>query len=225
MIYGAGDGSDSTTAPAPGSFDSTGADAGDGSGSTTAPAPGSLMAPAPGAAVPHRGAGSTAQTVILPLEDRIPQVLDRCSTMARPRPPSEERDGCLAPGRVGAPPSLTDTRSEPLQSVQATRTVQPGNGCACRIALLSSSLKTKAASPIAAAIMPASRRSVASRPRAVATLDGAYGSRTTLAALTSPRPAPADRPDRTGHAPRIHPGNAHLPRLHHHAQAFTGFVT
>ncbi len=119
----------------------------------------------------------------------IPQLLDRCSTMARPRPPSADGDGYPARGRAGPPPSLTDTRSVPSQSVQATRTVQPGNGRACRIALLSSSLRTRAASPIAAATVPASRRSVASCPRAVATLDGAYGSRTTLAALTSPCPA------------------------------------
>ena len=110
--------------------------------------------------------------------------------MARPRPPSAEMEGRSARGRVGPPPSLTDTRSEPPDSVQATRTEQPGNGLACRIALPSNSLKTKAASPIAAAIMPASLRSVASRPRAVATLDGVYGSRTMLAALTSPCPAP-----------------------------------
>jgi hypothetical protein len=40
-----------------------------------------------------------------------------------------------------------------------------------------------------------------------------------------PVPRPIDRPDRTGHAPRFHPGNTHLPRLHHHAQTFINAIT
>src|SRR5215469_12991316 len=140
---------------------------------------------AAGAAALLPGAGSTAHTVTPPSQDRIPQLLHRCSTMARPRPPSEDRDGCPARGRVGPPPSLTDTFSDSFDSVQATRIMRPGSGRACRIALLSSSLITRAASPTAAVSMPDSRRSAVRRQRASATLDGAYGSRTTPDALTS----------------------------------------
>jgi hypothetical protein len=51
--------------------------------------------------------------------------------------------------------------------------------------LLSNSLTTSAASPTAAASMPDSRSSAVRRQRACATLDAAYGSRTTPDALTS----------------------------------------
>jgi len=106
-------------------------------------------------------AGRTAQTVTPPVESWTPQVLARHSTMARPRPPSADGEGCPACGRVGPPPSRTLTVSDPSQSDHATWTWAPGSGLACRMALLSSSLKTSAASPIVAATSPASRRSAA----------------------------------------------------------------
>ncbi len=62
---------------------------------------------------------------------------------------------------------------------------------ACRIALLSSSLITSAASAAGAATIPALRNSARNLPRATPTPAGTNGSTTTLAALTSPRvPAP-----------------------------------
>ena len=65
-----------------------------------------------------------------------------------PRPPIEQR-GLAGRGRVMLPPSLTATSSDRPCSAQATSTRAPGSGLACRTALLSSSLTTRAASPIA----------------------------------------------------------------------------
>ena len=148
----------------------------------------------PGPAPPSRGAGRTAHTVVPRSSARTPQLEHRCSTMPRPRPPMEDSDGRAARGRVALPPSLTMTSTAVAESIQETRMQASGSGRACRIALLSSSLVTRAASATAAAGRPASRNSAPIRPRATATLDGTQGSRTTLAALTSPRaPAPWPR--------------------------------
>ena len=110
--------------------------------------------------------------------------------MASPRPPIEESEGCAFRGRVMLPPSLTATSSDRSRSAQATSTRAPGSGLACRIALVSSSLTTRVASPIAGVTMPASRRWVLICQRAAITLAGAWGSSTTLDVLTSrERPA------------------------------------
>jgi hypothetical protein len=169
------------------------------------------------------GAGRMAQTVTPPVEAWTPQVLARHSTMARPRPPSDDSDGCPAWGWVGPPPSRTDTVSDSSQSAHDTWTMAPGSGLAWRMALLSNSLKTSAASPIAVPSRPASRRSAESCQRAVATLDGAHGSRTTLDVLTSRSPS-RGVPDSAGHAPIIRPGNAHLPLKYHSAQSYRDSV-
>lgn len=112
--------------------------------------------------------------------------------MASPRPPIEESEGGTVRGRVMLPPSLTATSSDPSRSAHATSTRAPGNGLACMIALVSSSLTTTVASPIAVATTPDSRRYVPICERAATTLAGACGSSTTLDALTSrERPAPS----------------------------------
>ena len=96
-----------------------------------------------------------------------------------------------------APPSLTATSSDRSRSAHATSTRAPGSGLACRIALVSSSLTTSVASPIAGETMPAPCRSVLIWLRAAITLAGVCGSSTTLDALTSrARPAQPDRYDR-----------------------------
>ena len=110
-------------------------------------------------------------------------------------------------GRVMAPPSLTATSSDRSRSAHATSTRAPGSGLACRIALVSSSLTTSVASPIAGETMPASCRSVLIWLRAAITLAGVCGSSTTLDALTSrARPAPSD-PVRPLNAQSAHLGN------------------
>jgi len=133
------------------------------------------------------GAASTAQTVIPESSDLTPHCLDRYSTMASPRPPSDERVGWAVVGLVGAPPSLTATSTASASSAHATCTLSPGSGRACRMALLSSSLTTRTASPTAASKMPAAVRSAASRRRTTPTLAGAQGRSTVPAALT-PQP-------------------------------------
>lgn len=135
------------------------------------------------------GAGSTAQTVSPRSSDRTPHVRARCSTMPSPRPPSADTEACAACGRVAPPPSLTEISITPSSSAQVTWSLAPGSGCACRMALLSSSLTTSAASATAASKMPAARSSEVSFRRATATLAGAQGSRTTLDFLTSRAPA------------------------------------
>ena len=146
--------------------------------------------------------------------DREPEVAgqdahrqESCSTMARPRPPIEESDGCAARGRVMLPPSLTATSSDRSRSAQATSTRAPGRGLACMIALVSNSLTTTAASPIAGRTTPASCRWVLICQRAVTTLAGACGSSTTLDVLTSCAPAPGRTRVPPGDAPSAHPGN------------------
>ena len=164
-----------------------------------------------GPASPSRGAGRTAHTLLPRSSARTPQLEARCSTMPRPRPPIEDSDGRDARGRVVLPPSLTTTSTVDGESIQATRIRASGSGRACRIALLRSSLMTRAASATAVAGRPAARRSAAIRPRATATLDGTHGSRTTLAALTSLRAPPRGRdsrlPPASGNAPPAGPGN------------------
>src|SRR5215472_16240929 len=86
------------------------------------------------------------------------------------------------------------------------------------MALPISSLSTSAASPITSPTSPASCRSADSFQRAVATLEGAHGSRTTLDALTSGCPSRGLFCS-AGHAPIIRPGNVHLPLKHHTAQS------
>ena len=140
-----------------------------------------------------RGAGSTAHTVVPEASARTPQLEHRCSTMDSPRPPTADRDGRDACGRVALPPSLTSTSSDAGLSTQAARIRASGSGRACRIALLSSSLSTSAASATHPANRPAPRNSVLIRPRATATLDGTHGRSTTLAALTSSRRPPRGR--------------------------------
>ena len=71
--------------------------------------------------------------------------------MPRPRPPIEDSDGRDARGRVALPPSLTMTSTVDAESIQATRIRASGSGRACRIALLRSSLVTRAASATAVA--------------------------------------------------------------------------
>ena len=78
-------------------------------------------------------------------------------------------------------------------SAHDTRTCDPGSGRACRMALLSNSLTTSAASPIVPGKMPQARSSLRSCPRAVPTLEGTHGSSTTLARLTSMRVPPRGR--------------------------------
>jgi hypothetical protein len=162
-------------------------------------------------AAPSRGAGRTAHTLLPRSSARTPQLEDRCSTMPRPRPPIEDSDGRDARGRVVLPPSLTTTSTVDGEIIQATRIRASGSGRACRIALLRSSLVTRAASATAVAGRPAARSSAAIRPRATATLDGTHGSRTTLAALTSLRAPPRGRdsrlPPASGNAPPAGPGN------------------
>src|SRR5215472_1779621 len=160
---------------------------------------------------PALGAGSTAQTVVPPSLVRTPQLLDKCLTMASPLPPSENRDGRAGCGRVVAPPSLTDTSIHPSMSTQATCSIEPGSGRACRMALLSSSLTTSAASQAAGSTMPASRRSAARCHRAAPTLAGVFGSRTTLDVLTSRAPAPQANLIQDGHAPAPCPENSDQP--------------
>ena len=103
--------------------------------------------PLPGPAPPSRAAGRTAHTVVPRSSARTPQLEHRCSTMPRPRPPMEDSDGREARGRVALPPSLTMTSTEVGAEIQETRIRASGSGRACRIALLSSSLVTRAASP------------------------------------------------------------------------------
>jgi hypothetical protein len=146
--------------------------------------------------VPARGEGSagtatTAQTVSPVSSALTPQLLARYSTMPRPRPPREETVACAVMGLVVAPPSLTATSTALSSSTQARITLEPGRGRACRMALLSSSLTTRTASPTAPSNTPAAVRSAASRRRATATLAGAHGRSTVPAVLTSLRRAPA----------------------------------
>src|ERR1022692_2206678 len=143
--------------------------------------PGPCAEPSPS----KRGALSTAQTVSPVSSARTPQASHRQATMLSPRPPSEDTDAWLACGLVGLPPSLTVTGTELSSTSQVTRSLSPGSGYACRMALLSSSLTTRAASPTAQSKIPASLSSADSALLATATLAGAHGSSTTLDALTS----------------------------------------
>lgn len=136
------------------------------------------------------GTATTAQTVSPVSLVLTPQLLARYSTMSRPRPPSEETVACVVIGLVDAPPSLTATSTEPSSSAQARSNLAPGRGLACRIALLSSSLTTRTASPTTPSNTPAAVSSAASRRRATATLAGAHGRKTVPAILTSPAPHP-----------------------------------
>ena len=168
--------------------------------------------PPPGPALPPREAGTTAHTVVPRSSARTPQLEHRCSTIPRPRPPMEDSDGREARGRVALPPSLTMISTVAAESIQETRMQASGSGRACKIALLSSSLVTRAASAMAVAQSPAWRSSAPIRPRATATLDGTHGSKTTLAALTSSRARPvaaivAFLPPASGNAPPAVPGN------------------
>jgi hypothetical protein len=137
----------------------------------------------------------TAQTVKPASSSRMPQLRARCATMPSPRPPRDDSEGWPAWGRVGPPPSLTVTSTDPAASTQVTCSCEPGNGRACRIALLSSSLTTSAASPMTGSKRPASTRSSIKRRRATATLAGTQGRSTTLDFLTSSASAPM--PQRT----------------------------
>ena len=74
--------------------------------------------------------------------------------------------------------------TDPASTIQVTRRHRPGSGHACSTALLSSSLTTSAASPMAASKTPAASRSAVICRRATATLAGAQGSSTSLASLT-----------------------------------------
>ncbi len=168
--------------------------------------------PSPGPARPSREVGTTAHTVVPRSSARTPQLEHRCSTMPRPRPPMEDSDGREARGRVALPPSLTMISTAAAVSIQEIRMQEPGSGRACRIALLSSSLVTRAASAVAVVESPAWRSSAPIRPRATATLDGTHGSRTTLAALTPLRAPPRGRDSRLPSscerdAPPAGPGN------------------
>jgi hypothetical protein len=142
--------------------------------------------------VPARGDGSvgtatTAQTVSPVSSVLTPQLLARYSTMPRPRPPRDETVACAVIGLVDAPPSLTATSTALSSSVQARSNLEPGRGLACRMALLSSSLTTRTASPTTPSNTPAAVSSAASRRRATATLAGAHGRSTVPAILTSLR--------------------------------------
>src|SRR5258708_2710900 len=66
------------------------------------------------------GAARTAQTVSPTSSARTPQVRQRCSTMLRPRPLTDDADGCPACGTVALPPSLTATSTEVPSTAQAT---------------------------------------------------------------------------------------------------------
>jgi len=144
--------------------------------------------------VPDRGDGSlgtatTAQTVSPVSSVLTPQLLARYSTMPRPRPPREETVACAVIGHVDAPPSLTATSTAPPFRAQASSNFEPGRGLACRMALLSSSLTTRTASPTTPSNTPAAVSSAATRRRATATLAGAHGRSRVPAILTSPRRA------------------------------------
>src|SRR5580704_4362580 len=87
-----------------------------------------------GGGVPEGPAGAAriAHTVRPAGSARTPHVRARYSTMYRPRPPRAETDAWAGCGLVGPPPSLTATSTEPLSTAQATWTLAPGNGLACR---------------------------------------------------------------------------------------------
>jgi hypothetical protein len=114
------------------------------------------------------------------------QVLDDVDAAA----PSEDREACAGRGRVALPPSLTATSVDSPSTLQATRSQEPCSGRAWRIALLSSSLITRTASPMAASRTPTASNSWVRRRRAIATLAGAAGRRTTLDVPTSLRSLP-----------------------------------
>jgi hypothetical protein len=66
--------------------------------------------------------------------------------MAKPRPPTVDADGWPTCGMVALPPSLTDTSIVPPLMDHVTWSRSPGSGYACKMALLSNSLTTRAAS-------------------------------------------------------------------------------
>ena len=130
--------------------------------------------------------------------------------MSRPRPPSEETVACAVIGRVAAPPSVTAISTAPSVKSQDRRRFEPGNGLACRMALLSNSLTTSTASPTTPSKIPAAVSSAASRWRPTATLAGAHGRTTVPAILTSLRRARSCDARGTacrGDAPRLLAGN------------------
>ena len=79
----------------------------------------------------------------------VPHLVDSFSTILSPRPPVAPWAGSPSSGTVGAPPSLTETRTLTGSICQATRICAPGSGAACRSALLNSSLMTSATSQTA----------------------------------------------------------------------------
>jgi len=110
--------------------------------------------------------------------------------MPSPRPPSEDSDGRLRV-RTSRPAAVAHRDLDrPGIHDPATCSHRPCSGRACNIELLSSSLSTRAASPIAVSNTPAAAKSAVMRRRATATLAGADGRSTTLDSLTSLSTAP-----------------------------------
>jgi hypothetical protein len=66
--------------------------------------------------------------------------------MASPRPPTADAGGWPTCGMVALPPSLTATSIVLPSTDHVTWSRSPGRGYACKMALLSSSLTTTAAS-------------------------------------------------------------------------------
>jgi hypothetical protein len=131
------------------------------------------------------GAGTSAHTVVPSSSQRVPQHRDSRATMRSPRPPVVSWLSWPSSGMVGPPPSLTNTRTPPSSSCHQTRICAPFSGLACLRALLSSSLMTTAASPMAASVTPATARSDTRRRRAIPALEGAKGSISMLDLVTS----------------------------------------